>query len=1489
MCFLVADRVRGRHPDIPKEEALMRRSLMTSAVALLALVAGHREAPVPTAVPPSTLDAIRQLKALPIAFETNVGQTDPAASFVARGEGYVVWATEEGPVVRVGAPRSDRRATARLRVVGGGSAGHPAPESLLPGRSNYFIGNDPAHWKQGVPRYGALRYADVYEGVDLVLHGTQESLEYDFDVAPHADPARIGVAFEGATAMRLEPDGDLTLSVDGGELSFRPPVAYQETHGERTMVPARYELGADQVIRFALGDYDPTRPLVIDPVLSYSTYLGGANAVSAERAWDVAVDASGHAIVAGYTNAVDFPLAGTSFDTTCGGCTNSGVDAWVARIDPSQSGAASLVFSTYLGAQSTGPGTGSSMAYAVAVDGGGNVYVAGNTSGFDNASTPSNESFPTTANAFQPTDGGDLAVLDAFLTKLDPTGSTLLYSTYIGGNNVDEASAVSVDDTGNAYVAGWAASTNFPALVNGFRLTNTFGGFDGFVVKFDTTLGGGASLKYGTLLGGHSQDRIGGLALDASGRVYVTGLTQSAGSNSPEPFPVKNGFQMASLGGQDAFMTAIDTSASGANSLLYSTLISSDGTENGALGDGAIAVDGDGIVYVAGTTSGGVNGLFPATSGAYKSVAVSSDAYVVKIDPLQIGGPSLLASTLVGGSGQEGGSALTIDQSGNPVLAGWTGSADFGATGCALPKLNGVDGFVTVLDPSLTGLKYSTPIGGWGTDHVYGVAVGPSGLLYLAGYTDSNNFPTTSTDSATTTAAFDPTHQGGQDAFLSVLAAVLDPCPVPPTAANLATNTPEDTPKALTLTASDPGGNSAPPETLTWSVVTGPSHGTLDATSGVMAHGFASAYSVALVYTPASNYTGADSFTFVVIDGTADSNVATVSIAVSPVNDAPTAHSQSVTTAEESPKLITLAGSDPENQFLTYSIGDQPLNGVLSGTGASRTYTPNQDFAGEDAFTFYVTDSFGLSSPYATVTITVTNVNDAPVTAADAATTQEDVAVTVGVLDNDTDVDADTLTVTALSCNNGASATVNPDQTVTVTPPANFSGTITCSYTADDGHGGAAAGHLIVTVNAVNDAPVATDEDASTVEDVPVNVAVLSNDSDADGDALLVTAVSCSSGAVAAVNPDQSITVTPALNFHGVLTCSYTAADGHGGTTTGSVTITVTPVNDDPFAAPDQAGTDDNTLIIVPVLANDADPDGDPLTLGSVGPCQQGTVTANLDGTVTYVPKQGFGGTDVCAYTAVDPMGGIAAGELTVIVTVVNEPPELGNPGDQQTDEGSAVSLQITAGDPDSDTLTFGASGLPAGLSIDPQTGLISGAPAAGSAGSHQVTFWVTDEVNEPVTASFVWVVSAPNGVNLPPVCTTAQASQTTLWPPDHRLVPIQIDGVTDPDGSQPAIVVTRILQDEPTNTFGDGSTWIDGFGVGTSIAQIRAERVGTPRVPGDGRIYEIGFTATDAQGATCSGSVLISVPRDQSVGAAIDSGVRYDSTVAGAQPVIKP
>jgi len=1332
--------------------------------------------------------AIARVRALPLAFEENRGQTSAPATFVARGQGYAMWATSSGPIIKLS--NASSAATVRLRAVGARPAVAAIAEAPLSGRANYFRGNDPSRWITGVRRYGVLRYENVYDGIDLVLHGSQQALEYDFEVAAGVDPSAIAVAFDGVDRVRLEDDGDLTLIVADADLRFHQPVAYQSGAEGREFVEARYQLSDSGAIRFVLGEYDRDRPLVIDPVIDYSTYLGGAktstNGIPQEDAYGVAVDAAGNAYLTGFTSAIDFPMQGAPFDNTCGGCTASGGDAFVAKIDPSQSGAASLIFTTYLGS----PGNMSSVGNGVAVDQDGAVYVTGWTNAFDNASTPINDAFPTTLTAFQPDDGGDLAMADAFLTKLDANGSSLLYSSYIGGNNVDEGYTVRVDGAGHAYVAGRSASAAYTAVKNGFQMTNK-GVFDAFVVKVDTLGAGAASLMYGTLFGGSGSDNTDGMAIDAQGRVYITGDTQS-GSGAAVPLTIRNGFQPTAGAGQHAFMAMIDPSIAGVGSLVYSTYAGTTGTEGASLREGGIAVDGSGMVYMAGTTFGGG---FPTTVGVIKTTVQGSDAYVVKIDPSQIGAASLVASTLFGGSFNDNAAAMTVDNAGNPVLAGYTESSNLPTSSCALPKANNKDAFVAILTPDLTGIVYSTFLGGAGADFGQDVAIGPTGAIYLAGGTDSTNFPTTAN-------AFDTTHQvqcngcGSHDAFLTRITSPV--CPAPPIAFGSAEEIEEDKPKAITLKASDTGGLASPPDTLTWTITTPPQHGSLDISNGTMTHSLGAEYSTVVIYSPFSNYDGPDSFQFRVNDGTFNSNIATVTLTIRATNDDPIANPDTATTAEDTPVTVAVLANDtdPDGDALKLmSVGCEYAVPSINDDNTVTVY-PALNFTGTLECQ-YTMEDIHHAWAHTTLHITYTPVNDGPDGNPDVAGTMEDQPVAIEVLQNDTDVDGDTLTIDSATCNVGTPVLIANNRQIEYTPPPNFNGSDHCFYIVVDGNGGGDGVDVDVTVSPVNDLPVAQDDVATTPEDVPVTIPVLLNDSDADGDALNIAAAPVCVLGTPIVNGDGTMTVHPPLNYHGNIGCSYKAGDGNGGIAIASVSITVTPVNDPPVAAGDSAATLDTAPISIDVLANDTDIDGDALSIGPSYSCSNGSISVNPDNTILYTPPAGYGGLDACQYVVIDNHGGADTGLLAVTVTHVVPPPP------------------------------------------------------------------------------------PPN--NQPPVCSAAAPSVMTLMAAEDTFVPIDILGVVDPDGETPVISITRILQDEATDT-SDPLWAIDGSGIGTPTASVRAERITQKKLNGDGRVYEIRFTARDAAAASCTGVVFVTVPKNKKE-PAVDSGERYDSTIATPPP----
>ena len=383
---------------------------------------------------------------LPLRFEENRGQSDPQVKFLSRGAGYSLFLTEREAVLSLikkakppapgsSAParaQQDATAVVRMRPVGASPNARLTAGERLPGVSNYLRGGDHRRWQTGVPAYNRVRYQAVYPGVDLVYHGAQDKLEYDFVVAPGAEPGRIALSLTGAEKLTIDRRGDLILHTAAGQLRQQRPVVYQQAAGKKTPVPGRYVLLGKDRVGFSLGAYDRSRALVIDPVLAYSTYLGGSGSTDAT---DIAVDASGNAYVTGQTSSADFPTVGPYQSTHAG----SG-DVFVTKLNPAGSG---LVYSTYIG------GGGSDYAQAIAVDSSGNASVTGRT-----LST----NYPL-QGATQVTNRG---LGDAFVTKLNAAGSALIFSTYLGGEEFDEGRGIGVDSTGNVLLTGTTLSTTFP-------------------------------------------------------------------------------------------------------------------------------------------------------------------------------------------------------------------------------------------------------------------------------------------------------------------------------------------------------------------------------------------------------------------------------------------------------------------------------------------------------------------------------------------------------------------------------------------------------------------------------------------------------------------------------------------------------------------------------------------------------------------------------------------------------------------------------------------------------------------------------------------------------------------------------------------------------------------------------------------------------------------------------------------------------------------
>jgi len=639
--------------------------------------------------------------ALPLSFITNDGQMDPAVRFQLKGAGHTIFFTPDEVIFRVTGRGEEGTVSAssvvRLRFAGANPS--PRVEGLerLPGRANFFLGNDPDEWRTDVPTFGGVAYRELYPGVDLLYSGTNGRLKSEFRVAPGASPEMIRMSYRHVESMSLRGDGALVLETARGALIEEAPVVYQEIDGKRVEVEGRYRLLGEGRIGFALGRYDPAFPLVIDPTLIFSTYLGGSSS-EWEAGYDIAVDSAGNAYVTGPTPSDDFPTVGAVQSAYGGGDS----DAFVAKLDAAGS---TLVYSTYLG------GSALDCGWSIAVDTAGSAYLTGFTASSD---------FPRALALQQAYGGGDW---DAFLTKLNPAGSALIYSTYLGGSGEDGGADIAVDAAGNAYVTGITGSLDFPMAL---PLQPAHGGGSGdvFVTKISPF---GSSLVYSTYLGGRDADAGRGIAVDTAGSAYVTGLATF-------DFPLVLPLQPTYGGDIDAFVAKLNPAGS---ALVFSTYLGGSDLDWGH----SIAVDGAGNAYVTGMTDSPdfpmADPLQPAHGGGRR------DAFMTKLNPA---GSALFYSTYLGGSGNDRGHGIAVDSAGIAYLTGETGSSDFPTTACPLqPGFGGggSDAFVTTLDAAGSALVYSSYLGGSDHDSGVGIAVDAAGHAYVTGVTYSpEDFPT---------------------------------------------------------------------------------------------------------------------------------------------------------------------------------------------------------------------------------------------------------------------------------------------------------------------------------------------------------------------------------------------------------------------------------------------------------------------------------------------------------------------------------------------------------------------------------------------------------------------------------------------------------------------------------------------------------------------------------------------------------------------------
>jgi uncharacterized protein (TIGR03437 family) len=666
---------------------------------------------------------------LPLRFERNSGQTDEQVKFLARGSGYALFltsneavvslnraaASKKGmrrPVVSRGEPvagqgNSAPTAPATLQIKLAGANANAVPEGVdpLPGRTNYMLGNDPSEWRTGVESYSQVRYRNVYLRVDLVYYGSPQQLEYDLVVAPGASPRQIELEIAGASTLQLDPSGELVVSAGeqaGAEppVRMRRPVIYQQVAGRRHEIAGSYALRGENRVGFEIAAYDASLPLVIDPVLMFSTYFGGSGY---DQINAIATDASGNVYVAGSTSSADFPLA-----SPFRGALASGTDAFVSKLSADGS---QLIYSTFLG------GNDFDSAQALAVDASGVATVGGYTYATN---------FPLAA-AFQTRNNGSA---DAFVTRLNAGGSALVFSTYLGGGGDDAVYGLAMDGGGNTYITGQTGSGSYPTTV-GAAFRNRGSTVDAFVTKLPPA--GGSTLVYSSFLGGNSDNEVGmGIAVDSAGSAYVTGYTLSTN------FPLANAFQGARAAGTcvdqgflvpcyDAFVTKL--AASGA-ALVYSTYLGGNGDDNAS----AIAIDSAGSAYVVGSTN---STNFPTASPLQAVPGGLNDGFIAKLSPA---GTSLVYSTYVGGGVNDYADAVAVDSAGDAYVSGGTASTDFPAVNSIQP-LNGSNAFVLKMNPGGNSLIYSMFLGGSVGEEAFAIAVDPSGNAVVAGATASPDFP----------------------------------------------------------------------------------------------------------------------------------------------------------------------------------------------------------------------------------------------------------------------------------------------------------------------------------------------------------------------------------------------------------------------------------------------------------------------------------------------------------------------------------------------------------------------------------------------------------------------------------------------------------------------------------------------------------------------------------------------------------------------------
>ncbi|RMF95361.1 MAG: hypothetical protein D6734_05710 [Candidatus Schekmanbacteria bacterium] len=678
---------------------------------------------------------IAKTATLQIPFIENRGQLPKEVMYYANTFAGTVYITNDGEIgygliKREGKYEGNVKSVYLKEKLIHAKSSKPVGEDKALTKVNYFRGRDKDKWQTNLSTYNEINLGEVYDGVELKLKAYGNNVEKLFTVKPSGKVSDIKMSFEGAKGVKVIDTGELELSTEYGDIKFTKPVAYQEIGGKRIDVRCEFVIEKDVVesspmdhgdpiiYGFRIASYNKDYPIIIDPQLSYSTYLGGSDG---DYGYGIAVDSEGNVYVTGETYSFDFPTASPIQGSLAAGTDD--YDAFVTKINASGT---ALVYSTYLGGNDEDHG------YGIAVDSEGNAYVTGYTWSYD---------FPT-ASPIQKNWGGQS---DAFVTKINASGTALVYSTYLGGGSEDNGYGIAVDSEGNAYVTGYTLSSNFPTASPIQK--NWAGGEDAFVTKINAS---GTDIVYSTYLGGNEEDKGYGIAVDSKDNAYVTGNTWS--SDFPTASPIQK-----SLGGEgeDAFVTKINASGT---ALVYSTYLG--GAIHRDYGRG-IAVDSEGNAYVTGYT---FSSDFPTASPIQEDSAGGIDAFVTKINA---SGTALVYSTYLGGNGWDRGYGIAVDSEGNAYVTGNTSSSDFPTASPIQQSLAGgthfeADAFVTKINASGTALVYSTYLGGSDDEYGgYGIAVDGEGNAFATGYTWSSDFPTTS--------SIQESFAGGTDVFVAMI------------------------------------------------------------------------------------------------------------------------------------------------------------------------------------------------------------------------------------------------------------------------------------------------------------------------------------------------------------------------------------------------------------------------------------------------------------------------------------------------------------------------------------------------------------------------------------------------------------------------------------------------------------------------------------------------------------------------------------------------